>query len=83
MTRYVVVSRKDCIPISDGLLDVEAAADYIIRNQAFDKWTVLAQEANRITPTTKYRALRPTEARRLEAKLFPSLFGEFGETTSN
>lgn len=73
MTRYVVVTRKDRIPI-DRFITVEAAADYIIREKAFDRWTVLAQEGNRITAATPYRELRPTESAALEKKLFPSLF---------
>lgn len=55
-------------------MTIEAAADYIVRERAFARWTVLAQEANKITASTPYRQLRPTEQRVLEAKLYPTLF---------
>lgn len=73
MNRYVVVTRKDQLPI-ERFVDVESAADYIVRERAFGRWTVLVQEANRITAGTPYRALRDHEKRTLQAKLFPTLY---------
>lgn len=71
--RYVVVTRKDRLPV-ERFVDVESAANYIVRETAFGKWTVLVQEANRITASTPYRALREHEKRTLMAKLFPTLY---------
>lgn len=73
MTRYVVVTRKDRLPI-ERFVTIEAAADYIVRERAFAKWTVLVQEANKITASTPYRDLRQHEKYALEAKLYPALF---------
>lgn len=73
MTRYVVVTRPDKLPI-ERFVTIESAADYIVRERAFGRWTVLAQEANRITASTPYRELREHERRSLEAKLYPTLF---------
>lgn len=73
MTRYVVVTRQDRLPVQ-RFMTVEAAADYIVRERAFGRWTVLAQEANKITASTPYRKLHPTEKRTLEQKLYPTLF---------
>lgn len=73
MTRYVVVTRKDRLPV-ERFMTVEAAADYIVHERAFARWTVLAQEANTIAASTPYRALRPSEQRTLERKLYPTLF---------
>lgn len=73
MTRYVVVTRKDLLPVQ-RFVDVESAADYIVRETKFGEWKVLAQEANRITAGTPYRELREHEKRTLMAKLFPTLY---------
>ncbi len=73
LTRYVVVTRKARLPVKH-CLTIEEAADYIVRERAFDRWEVLAQEGNKIIAGTPYRGLRPTEQYKLEAKLFPSLF---------
>lgn len=73
MKRYVVVTRQGTLPV-ERYHTVEAAADKIVREVAFGRWTVLAQEANRITASTPYRDLYPTERRALERKLFPTLF---------
>lgn len=73
MTRYVVVTREGLLPV-ERYHTVEAAADKIVREQAFGRWKVLAQEANRITASTPYRQLLPHEKRALERKLFPTLF---------
>lgn len=73
MTRYVVVTRDGLLPV-DRYVTIEAAADKIVREKAFGRWKVLAQEANQITASTPYRQLRPTEKRALERKLFPTLF---------
>jgi hypothetical protein len=73
VTRYVVVTRQGLLPI-ERFMSVEAAADYIVRETAFGRWKVLAQEANQITAATPYRELRPTEKRKLERKLFPTLY---------
>lgn len=73
MTRYAVVTRGDHIPI-ERFYTIEAAADYIVREAAFGRWTVLAQEANKITASTPYRALRKHEQITLERRLFPTLY---------
>jgi hypothetical protein len=73
VNRYVVVTRKDLLPVQ-RFVDVESAADYIVHEQAFGRWTVLVQEANRITAGTPYRDLRDHEKRALMAKLFPTLY---------
>lgn len=73
MTNYVVVTRNTNLPV-DRFITIEAAAEYIVREKAFARWTVLAQEGNRITASTPYRKLRPTEQRKLEQKLYPTLF---------
>lgn len=58
----------------ERFVDVESAADYIVRRQAFGKWTVLVQEGNRITASTPYRELREHEKRALMNRLFPTLY---------
>ncbi len=73
MTRYVVVTRKDRLPV-ERFYTVEEAADYIVREVAYGKWTVLVQEANRITASTPYRELLQHEKRRLEQRLYPTLY---------
>jgi hypothetical protein len=73
MTRYVVVTRAQRLPVT-RFMTVESAADYIVREGRFADWTVLAQDADRITASTPYRQLLPHERRLLEARLFPSLF---------
>jgi hypothetical protein len=55
-------------------VDVESAADYIVRERAYGRWTVKVQEANRITAGTPYRELREHEKRTLMAKLYPTLY---------
>lgn len=69
----MVVTREGLLPV-ERFITVEAAADYIVRERAFARWTVLAQEANKISAGTPYRKLRPTELRAFEARIFPSLF---------
>jgi hypothetical protein len=73
VTNYVVVTRKDRLPV-DRFMTIESAADYIVREKAFARWTVMAQEANKITASTPYRRLRPTEQEKLERRLYPTLF---------
>lgn len=73
VTRYVVVTRKDRLPIT-RFGTIEAAADYIVQHRSFAAYTVMAQEADRPTAATPYRKLYPTEQRALEQKLYPSLF---------
>lgn len=73
MTRYVVVTRKDKLPV-ERFVNIEAAADYIVREKAYGRWTVLAQDANRITASTPYRDLRVHEKRALEQRLYPTLY---------
>lgn len=73
MNRYVVVTRKDELPV-ERFVDIESAADYIVRETAFGRWKVLVQEANRITASTPYRELREHEKRALMARLFPTLY---------
>jgi hypothetical protein len=73
MTRYVVVTRQGTHPVQ-RFITLEAAADYIVHERAFGRWTVKAQEANKITAVTPYRELLPHEHRTLERKLFPTLF---------
>lgn len=73
MTRYVVVTRAGLHPI-ERFYTVEEAGRYIVRETAFGRWKVLAQEANKITASTPYRDLRHHEKVTLEKVLFPSLF---------
>ena len=73
LTRYVVVTRQGTHPV-DRFITIEAAADYIVRERAFGRWKVLAQEANKITAATPYRELLKHEKQALERKLFPTLF---------
>lgn len=74
MIEFVVVTRRrPRIPINRHR-DVEGAADYIVRERKFHEWTVLAQEANQITPGTPYRELRQHEKLALEKRLFPTLY---------
>lgn len=74
MKRYVVLTRsKPELPI-DRFMDVESAADYIVHETAFGRWTVKVQEANRITAATPYRELLDHEKRILMARLFPTLY---------
>ncbi len=73
MTRYVVVTRQGLHPI-ERFMSIDAAANYIVHETKFGEWKVLAQDANKITASTPYRELRPTEKHALEAKLFPTLY---------
>jgi len=61
------------VPIQ-RFMTVESAGDYIWKERAFDRWTVLVQEANKITAGTPYRQLNNHERLGLERKLYPSLF---------
>lgn len=73
MTRYVVVTRDSLLPVQ-RFMTIEAAADYIVKEKAFGRWKVLAQEANRITASTPYRQLQQHEKIKMERKLFPTLY---------
>lgn len=73
MQRFVVVTRKDLLPVQ-RFVDIESAADYIVRETKFGEWKVLVQEANRITAGTPYRELREHENRTLMSRLFPTLY---------
>lgn len=74
MKRYVVVTRTSPQLPVERFVDVESAADYIVRETAFGRWTVKVQEANRITASTPYRELLDHEKRILMTKLFPTLY---------
>lgn len=72
--RYVVVTRdRHALPVT-RFLTVEAAADYIVRERAFVRLTILAQEGNNLTASTPYRELTRAERAVFERKLYPSLF---------
>lgn len=73
VTRYVVVTREHTLPV-ERFMSIEAAADFIVRERAFGKWKVLAQEANKITAATPYRQLLKHEKQVLDRKLFPTLY---------
>jgi hypothetical protein len=73
VTRYVVVTRAGLLPV-ERFYTVEEAAHYIVRESAFGRWKVLAQEANKITASTPYRDLRQHEKLAMEKVLFPTLF---------
>lgn len=73
VTNYVVVTRRDRLPI-DRFITIEAAADYIVRHRTFATHTVMVQEANRVNASTPYRKLRAHEQRKLEERLYPTLF---------
>jgi hypothetical protein len=72
MTRYSVVTRQG-LPV-DRFFALRAAAGDIVREQRWDRWTLLAQEGNKITASTPYRELTRTERVALERQLYPSLF---------
>lgn len=72
MSQYVVVTREGRHPIQ-RFYTMQSAGNYIFRERAFDKWTVLAQDGT-ITPSTPYRQLNAHEKRLLERALFPSLW---------
>jgi hypothetical protein len=61
MIRYSILISARGYMAEEGFLTVEAAADYIVRNDSPYGWTIVAQEANKITATTPQRDLRPTE----------------------
>lgn len=67
------MTRKDLLPV-ERFIDVESAADYIVRETKFGQWKVLVQEANRITAGTPYRGLLESEKRVMLARLFPTLY---------
>jgi hypothetical protein len=71
---YVVVTRDQKLPIR-RFMTIEAAGNYVRDERKFTEWTVLAQEANRITPGTAYRQLRQHEKHAYESRLYPSLYG--------
>ena len=73
VTNYVVVTRKDRLPVSRHVT-VESAADYIVQHRTFATHTVMAQEANKVTASTPYRKLKAHEQRKLEERLYPTLF---------
>lgn len=74
MTCYVVVTRsKPQLPVK-RFVTVEAAANYIVHARSYGKWTVLAQDANKITASTPYRELTTRERETFERALYPSLF---------
>lgn len=72
MSEYVVVTRRGKHPISRHM-SVRSAGNYIYRERAFDRWTVLAQD-ERPGPASRFRELRPIEKRELERALYPSLW---------
>lgn len=73
MTRYVVVTREQRLPV-ERFFVIEAAAKHIRYAEKYGEWTVLAQEGNKITASTPYRELTMHEKRLLERALYPSLF---------
>jgi hypothetical protein len=73
MTRFVVVTRDNRLPV-ERFYTVEAAANYISRQEKFGDWTVLCQDGDRITASTPYRELTMHERRQLEKALYPTLF---------
>jgi len=72
---YVVVTRQGTLPV-ERFHTIEGAAAYIVREKAFGRWKVLAQEANKITASTPMRELRQHEKLKLESKLFPALYDD-------
>lgn len=73
MTYYVVVTRDKRRFVVERFYTIEAAANKIVLERAFDRWTVLAQDGGKGTPM---RELHRLEKRRLESKLYPSLFDD-------
>jgi hypothetical protein len=69
--RYVVVSRRSKIAMSHHAT-LEAAADKVFRERAFARWKVMAQEG--LTASSPMRELTTDEKKRVERKLYPSLF---------
>lgn len=70
-TRFVVVMRASKVPMSHHAT-LEAAADKIYRERAFARWTVMAQEG--LTASAPMRSLTRDEMKRVERKIFPSLY---------
>jgi hypothetical protein len=71
MTYYTVVTRKRRVPVSERFLTIESAATYIIHKRSFHREAVLAQDGSKSAP---FRELHRGEQRKLEAKLYPTLF---------
>lgn len=73
MTYYTVVTRQRRTPVSERFLTIESAAGYIIGKRSFHREMVLAQDGSKSAP---FRELYTAEQRRLEAKLYPTLFDD-------
>lgn len=73
MTYYTVVTRQRRTPVSERFLTIESAATYIVHKRSFHRETVLAQDGGKSAP---FRELHVNEQRRLEAKLYPTLFDD-------
>jgi hypothetical protein len=69
--RYIVVMRESKVPMSRHAT-LEAAADKIYRDRAFARWKVMAQEG--LEASAPMRSLTKQEMKRVERRLFPSLF---------
>lgn len=67
----MVVDRTTKVPISHHGT-IEGAGSKIVKELAFNRWTVMAQDALR--PGSNMRALTRHEKLRLEKTLYPLLF---------
>lgn len=69
--RYVVVMRTSKVAMSHHAT-LEAAADKIYRDRAFARWDVMVQEG--LTAAAPMRACTKDEKKRVQRRLFPSLY---------
>ena len=58
MTYYAVVTRDNHRFVIDRFMSIEMAADKLVKERMFHKWTVLAQDGGRVT-----RGSRSTRSR--------------------
>lgn len=71
MTYYAVVTRDRRHLVLERYMSIETAADKIVRERMFHKWTVLAQDGGKAAPM---RQLNKSERKQLERQLYPTLF---------
>lgn len=69
--RFVVVLRDSRVPVSTHAT-LEAAADKVYRDRAYARWTIMAQLG--LAAGDKMRELTRDERKRVERRLFPSLY---------
>ena len=70
MTYYVVVTRDKRQFVIDRFMSIEMAADKLVKERTFHRWTVLAQDRGRAAPM---RELNQPEKTQLERQLYPTV----------